>query len=123
MSWLAVGLGGAIGAVLRHGLATMVVRSWPSAPAPTAIFLINVLGSAAIGVVAGLIATSRVTMGHDIRLFITVGLLGGFTTFSSFSLDTLVLLRSGHVSMAMLNAAGQVIVGLAAAALGYRLSH
>lgn len=123
MSWLAVGAGGAIGAMSRHALNGIIQRLSPFAEFPLGIFLINVGGSAAIGLVAGLMASGRLSLSADTRLFVTAGILGGFTTFSSFSLDTLLLMRSGHPVLAALNVAGQVFISLLAVAIGYRLAH
>lgn len=122
MTWLAVGAGGALGAMARHGLNHLVHQRALGAPFPYGIFLINVAGSFAIGVVAGLVAGHRVEMSHAARAFVVAGFLGGFTTFSSFSVDTLVLAREGHTGLAFLNAAGQVVLSLAAVWAGYRIA-
>ena len=122
MTWIAVGAGGALGAILRHGLNGWILRSNPLAGFPLGIFVVNVAGSATIGVLAGLVASSRIHLSPDARTFLIAGILGGFTTFSTFSLDTLNLLRSGQPMMAFLNVAGQVILSLALVALGYRLA-
>jgi CrcB protein len=82
-----------------------------------------VLGSAVIGVIAGLIASGRWSATYETRLFLIVGLLGGFTTFSSFSLDTLALVRDGHDGQAALNVVGQVGLSLFGVWAGYRLAH
>lgn len=121
MSWLLVGLGGALGAMARHGLNGLVHRWVLTSPFPYGIFLVNVAGSLLIGVFAGLLGAGRIEAHAGARLFVVVGLLGGFTTFSSFSLDTLTLLRGGHAGLAFVNAAGQVLAGVAAAFVGYRL--
>jgi CrcB protein len=121
MTWLAVGAGGALGAMARHALNGLIARFNPVPTFPLGIFLINAGGSAAIGIVAGLLASGRVELSADTRLFVMAGLLGGFTTFSSFSLDTLMLVRSGHAGLAALNVAGQVLVSLVAVAIGYRI--
>ena len=122
MIWLAVGAGGALGAMARHGLNHLVHQRALGAAFPYGIFIINVAGSFAIGVVAGLVAGHRVEMSYAARTFVIVGFLGGFTTFSSFSLDTLALARDGHAGLALLNAAGQVVLSLAAVWAGYRLA-
>jgi CrcB protein len=120
MMWLLVGVGGGLGAMARHGLNALVHKWLVGATFPHGIFLINVVGSAAIGVIAGLVAAARVDLSLEARTFLVVGVLGGFTTFSSFSLDTLTLLRGGHVGLAIGNVAGQVILSLVAVSLGYR---
>jgi CrcB protein len=74
-----------------------------------------------IGAVAGFIASGRLSASLEARTFVIVGLLGGFTTFSSFSLDTLYLLRAGHMGQAALNVIGQVGLSLIGVWAGYRL--
>jgi fluoride exporter len=115
--WIAVGIGGAFGAIARHGLNAVVQGRYSTFPA--GIFAVNALGCLAIGVFAGLLASSRIQVGEVGRTFIVVGLLGGFTTFSSYSLDTFTLVRGGHLGPAVANALGQVVVGLAAVWIGY----
>jgi CrcB protein len=120
--WLAVGAGGALGAMARHGLNHLVHQRALGAAFPYGIFIVNVAGSFAIGLIAGLLAGNRVELSHAARTFVIVGFLGGFTTFSSFSLDTLALARDGHAGLALLNAAGQVVLSLAAVWAGYRFA-
>jgi CrcB protein len=121
MSWLMIGIGGAAGAIARHGLNTVVHRWWPSATFPWGIFVVNVTGCAAIGLVAGMIAAGRLHVEPETRLLLVVGVLGGFTTFSSFGLDTLMLIRAGHTGLALANVGGQVGLSLLAVAVGFRL--
>jgi CrcB protein len=122
MTWLAVGAGGAIGAMARHAMNSWALRVNLVPGFPVGIFLVNVSGSAAIGLLAGLLASGRVHLSPDARMFLMAGVLGGFTTFSSFSLDTIALVRSGQPLLAALNVFGQVLVSLVAAAVGYRLA-
>ena len=119
---LAIAAGGGIGAVLRH-FAGHIVQARFGANFPLSIFLVNVVGCLAIGIVAGLIATGRIHVGEAGRAFIVVGLLGGFTTFSSFGLDTFTLARGGQLAAAAFNAFGQLFLGLAAVWVGYVLAH
>ena len=84
------------------------------------IFAINVLGSIVIGVVGGIIASGRWSAPYETRVFVIVGLLGGFTTFSSFSFDTLALARDGHLQQAVWNVVGQVVLSLVGVAAGYQ---
>lgn len=121
MIWVLVAVGGGIGAVARHALNGAVHRWAVGAVFPHGIFLINVLGSAIIGLIAGLLASSRIHMGLEVRTFVIVGILGGFTTFSSFSLDTLALIRDGHGLLAAWNVAGQVGLSLLAVGIGFRV--
>jgi CrcB protein len=117
----AVALGGALGSLARHGVnaafAQMFARQVPIATAA-----VNLLGSALIGVLAGLLASGRLTMSPNLRTFVFVGLLGGFTTFSSFMIDTLTLTRGGDHALAMSNVIGQVGLGLVAVYAGYYLA-
>ncbi len=99
MTWLLVGVGGGLGAILRHGTNVVVQRWLANAAFPTGIFLINVLGSGIIGLLAGLIASQQIVMSTEARAFVVVGILGGFTTFSSFSLDTLTLIKAGSTTL------------------------
>ncbi len=122
MTWLLVGLGGAIGSVARYGLNQLIQERILPSKFPAGIFAINVAGSVLIGVVGGLIASGKWTISAEARTFIVVGLLGGFTTFSSFSFDTLALLRDGHPGQAFLNVAGQIALSLVGVWLGYRLA-
>ena len=121
MVWLLVGLGGAVGSMARHGLNHVIHQRNLSTTFPTGIFLINVLGSAVIGGLAGLIASGRMHWSFEVRTFVFVGVLGGFTTFSSFSLDTLALVRDGHLGQAAWNVVGQVALSLLAVWAGYRV--
>jgi CrcB protein len=122
MTWLWVGLGGALGSVARHGLNQAIQARQLSGTFPVGIFAINVIGSVLVGAVAGLVMAGRWPLPAESRAFVMVGLLGGFTTFSSFSLDTITLMRDGHVVQAAGNVAGQVGLSLLGAWLGYRLA-
>lgn len=121
--WLAIGAGGALGAVARHAVNHLVHQRQLSATFPTGIFLINIAGSFAIGLLAGLLAGNRVDLSPTLRAFVVVGFLGGFTTFSAFSLDTLALARTGHAGQAVLNVAGQVGLSLAGVWAGFKLGN
>ena len=90
-------------------------------PVPYATAAVNLLGSAAIGVLAGLIASKRIAMTPTLRTFVFVGLLGGFTTFSSFMLDTLTIAHTGERALAISNVVGQTVIGLVAVYAGYYL--
>ena len=117
-SWLAVGLGGALGSLARHGV-NMLVSHRLGQVVPYATVAVNLAGCAVIGLLAGMIAGGRIAMTPEMRTFVFVGILGGFTTFSSFGLDTFVLAREGRQLAAALNVAGQVVLGLGAVATGY----
>jgi CrcB protein len=118
---LAIAAGGGTGALLRH-FANQLIQARFGADFPLGIFLVNVAGCLAIGIIAGLVASTRIQIGEVGRAFILVGVLGGFTTFSSFGLDTFTLARGGHVGAAAFNAIGQLGFGLAAVWAGYALA-
>jgi CrcB protein len=122
MIWLAIGAGGALGAMARHAVNHYVHQRALASTFPTGIFLVNVVGSFAIGIVAGLLAGNRIHLSQHARTFVIVGFLGGFTTFSSFSLDTLALARDGHPGQALWNVAGQVGLSLLGVWVGFRLA-
>jgi fluoride exporter len=111
-AWLAVALGGALGSVLRHGVNRLIHQQSPLARFPWATLTVNLFGCAVIGVLAGLIASGRLPMRATWREFVLVGILGGFTTFSTFGLDTITLMRAGAATQAVANVALQVGLGL-----------
>ena len=119
--WLLIGIGGALGAMARHGLNALIHQRLLGVRFPIGIFAVNVLGSFAIGLVGGLIASERLSVGYPTRTFLIVGVLGGFTTFSSFSFDTLALAREGLSAQAFWNVIGQVSFSLAAVWIGFAL--
>lgn len=116
-SFLLVAAGGAIGACLRHGAGLLGGRYLP-ASWPWATFSVNLIGGFAMGLVAAWFASKAGGSGQDLRLFLATGLLGGFTTFSAFSLETLTLLRAGEAGKAAAYAGLSVVLSIAALALG-----
>ena len=117
-----VGIGGALGSMARHGVGAAIARTAPASVSPYATMTVNLAGCLAIGVLAGLVATHRLVMGPGTRAFVFVGVLGGFTTFSSFGLDTFTLAHGGRVGTAAVNVAIQVAAGLALVAAGYAVA-
>ena len=118
-NFLLVAMGGAIGAAARYGVSLALPAresGWP-----LATFLINVSGSLLIGLLAGWLAT-RDAAGEPWRLLLGVGVLGGFTTFSAYSLETLRMIERGDIAGASSYAVGSVIAGLAAVTLGLFLA-
>ena len=119
MHWLLVFVGGGLGAAARHGMNRAgLALLGPGFPWWT--LTVNVLGSFLIGLLAGLFGAMET--GHNARLFLVTGVLGGFTTFSAFSLDTLTLWERGAVLQAGLYVLASVILSLFAAAIGLMLS-
>jgi CrcB protein len=107
-----VAVAGAAGALARYGVGGLVARSQTGA-FPWGTFLINVSGSFLLGLVFAVL-TERVTVAPEIRTTLTIGLLGAFTTFSTFSFETFTLLEDGAWGLAAANVAASVLVGLLA---------
>ncbi len=113
--FLLVMAGGAIGAAMRHGLSRWTLHQFgPGLPWGT--LAANIAGGLAMGVLAGLFARFGGSEGW--RLFLGVGILGGFTTFSAFSLDTVVMIERGQIGIAALYALVSVIGSVGALFLG-----
>lgn len=115
MNVLLVAAGGAIGAAARYLVGLWVAGRF-GADFPWGTFLVNVTGSFLIGVV--LVLVERGALPPGARLLLAVGVLGGYTTFSSFSYETLQLLGGGSLGPLLLNAFGQLLAGLLAVYLG-----
>ena len=123
---LLVAGGGAAGSVLRYlvsGVAqrVLVPGAGTLATFPAGTLVVNVTGSLLIGLLAGL-AESRAVFGPEVRLLLVTGFLGGYTTFSAFSLETLLLLRAGQTATAFAAVGLQVLLGVAAAWVGFALA-
>tara|TARA_R110000787_G_scaffold24003_2_gene68409 strand:- start:2598 stop:2969 length:372 start_codon:yes stop_codon:yes gene_type:complete len=99
VQWLAIALGGALGAMGRYGV-NAVVFSVVGGRFPLGTLCVNVLGSVAMGIFYVLIV-ERALLPDPWREFVLVGLLGAFTTFSAFSLDSLALWQNGHIALAL----------------------
>ena len=120
MTWVAVLLGGALGSAARHGVNLMTARTLGH-PTPYATAAVNLIGSLAVGVLAGALATERLSLTPAARTLLLTGILGGFTTFSSLMLDTLVMWQAGAIAKAVANLIGQLVIGCVLVYLGYRL--
>ena len=115
MGYLWVALGGVIGAVSRYALSGWI-NAW-FGPGPLAIFVINVSGSFLIGFITAA-TQDRFIIDPNVRLLMTVGVLGAYTTFSTWMYETLQLIESGDYLRAAANAFGSLAVGLVAVYLG-----
>jgi len=116
-AWIA--LGSALGGMARYGLSGLVA-AWLGQSFPWATLVVNVFGSFVIGFFATLTGPDgRVLASDDARRFVMVGLCGGFTTFSAFSLQTLDLAQSGDMARAGLNVGASVALCLGSVWLGY----
>jgi CrcB protein len=118
---LIIAAGGAIGTISRYGIAVWAAPF--SKELPLGTIFINILGSFIIGFVGSLsLEQGRLPMSENARLFIMVGICGGFTTFSAFSLQTFDLLRDGEVSKALINIVLSVVLCILAVAAGNALA-
>ena len=117
---LIVILGAGLGGGARHGVNVAVARLLPGLGFPLATLVINVLGSFLMGVLAEGFAL-RGAASHPARLFLTTGILGGFTTFSTFSLDAISLYERGETAMAALYVLASVATGLVGLLAGLAL--
>lgn len=116
---LLVGIGGFAGSVARYVLGGWLLHHTAQERFPWSTFAVNAAGCLAIGVLAEL-ATRHGMFGPNARLLLFTGLLGGFTTFSAFGLETLLLLRRGDMGVALAYALGSVVVGVLAVWLGMK---
>jgi CrcB protein len=116
VKWLLLFVGGGLGASLRFALATWVDLRAPVA-FPWGTLAVNAVGCFAIGLLATF-ADEHHLLSPGARLFLVAGVLGGFTTFSTFGLETWTLVEDGAFRLAIANAVGSVVVGLAAVIAG-----
>lgn len=113
--FLLVGAGGAVGSILRY--AGNLLYQQKSFPATT--FLINIIGSFIIGIVIAYSVKNESSVNW--KLFLATGICGGFTTFSAFSLENLLLLQNGKIFISLLYILGSVVLGITATWLGYKI--
>jgi fluoride exporter len=118
---LSVGVGGFIGATLRYATSSLVSRFTPQTQFPYGTFVVNMLGCLLIGFLAG-VADSRDIFSTTSRAFVFTGLLGAFTTFSTFSYETMGLFQNGQTSPALTNMGLQLVLGLFAVWAGIQFS-
>ncbi|HDK38289.1 MAG TPA: fluoride efflux transporter CrcB [Thiolapillus brandeum] len=116
MQAFAIAAGGAVGALMRYWVST-AIYAWLGRGFPWGTLAVNLLGSFAMGLLY-ILLLERLTSGPEVRAFLLIGVLGAFTTFSTFSIETLNLLEDAEFGKALLNAAGSVIICVAAAWLG-----
>lgn len=121
ISALAVGSGGFLGALARYGMSGWVQRLAPMSTFPYGTLAVNLTGCFAIGVLAGL-AESRQLFGPEARAFALIGLLGGFTTFSTFGYETWAMVREADYLRAATNVGVQVLFGVLLVGVGYALT-
>ena len=116
-----VGSGGFVGAMFRYGLSGVVHRNVPLTTFPYGTLAVNLLGCLLIGVFVGL-AESRQLFSPEFRRFVLIGLLGGFTTYSTFGYETFAMVRDTEYLRAVSNVGMHVVLGLALVWAGYGLT-
>ena len=115
-----VGGGGCIGSILRYFVTKAVENNFPTTTFPYGVMLVNVVGCLLIGLISGL-SMEKISLAPNLRLFFFVGILGGFTTFSSFSLDAYNMLNTNDFSIltfAFLHILVHIVFGIVAVYLG-----
>ena len=116
MNWLLVAFGGAIGASFRYGAGVWFLK--PSGLFPWTTWWVNILGCFLVGVFFAFTQKYEILQ-NETRLFFMVGILGGFTTFSSFGLETFQLLKQGHFSIAFTYIFSSLVVGIFLLGFGF----
>jgi len=116
---LLIATGGALGSVARYLFSSLVYRLVPSL-FPFGTFAVNVAGCVAFGLLVGA-AQQRVALAPGGRAFLLIGVLGGFTTFSTFAFETFQLMRDGQFFWAALNIVGQVVAGVVGLWVGFAI--
>jgi fluoride exporter len=119
---LLIGAGGFIGSVLRYLLSGLAQTLSQSIAFPYGTLTVNILGCFCIGFLSELF-DARALISTDMRAFLVVGILGGFTTFSAFGNETMNLIREGDAALALMNVGAQVLLGLGAVWFGYTLAY
>lgn len=119
INYLAIAIGGAIGACLRFAISEWMLHLFGRA-FPFGTLLVNILGSFVIGLLYGLLLTEQIAP-NPWRIFVGIGVLGAFTTFSTFSMDTVLLLQQGDWLKAVANVVLNLVLCLTLAWLGLKL--
>ena len=120
LKWLLIAGGGAVGSMLRYAMQGWVQRLTPTI-FPVGTLAVNVLGCLLIGILAGMFAGPQLVR-EEYRIGLMVGVLGGFTTFSAFGLESFRLMQDGEARLMFLNVLLSCGIGFAAVWLGYRLA-
>ncbi|MFC4308531.1 fluoride efflux transporter CrcB [Steroidobacter flavus] len=118
---LLVALGGAIGSVARFKMSGWVLHATPNWRFPAGTLTVNLIGCFIAGLLAGM-AVKQDIFSPEARVFLFTGILGGFTTFSAFGLETLLLFKRGEAAVAIANVAVSIVFGLLVAWLGYGIT-
>jgi fluoride exporter len=121
LKWLFIAVGGAFGSVLRYAVQGWVGQQIAGRSFPIGTIVVNISGCLIIGLLAGFFDGPQLVR-EEYRVGLLVGILGGYTTFSSFGLETFRLANDGELFLALTNVVVSCVVGLAAVWVGYRLA-
>lgn len=113
MNYVIVFIGAGLGGLARYGTGITMARLSALTNFPVSTFTVNIVGSFVMGLIMGFLAT-RHGLSDGWKLFLATGMMGGFTTFSSFSLETVQLIENGEVTTALIYVLSSVILGLIA---------
>ncbi|MDE3016581.1 MAG: fluoride efflux transporter CrcB [Pseudomonadota bacterium] len=113
LSFMYVAVGGAFGSMCRYGVMSIIGKFNPG-EFPLGTFAVNILGAFLMGLLVAVIATLLPSRAKDLHLLLAVGVLGGFTTFSTFSLDVFLMFERGTIAPALLYVFGSVVLSVAA---------
>ena len=122
MNLLLIAIGGALGSVARYLFSSFVLRATGSL-LPVGTFAVNLLGCVIFGGIAGAAAQQRFILTPEGRAFLFIGVLGGFTTFSTYAYESVLLMRDGQFAAAAFNIVGQVVAGLAGLWVAYVITN
>ena len=120
--FLLVAAGGALGSMARYGLGVLAGRMAPNAGWPVGTLAANVIGGLLMGLLVGWLAFRGGAQQEAVRLFAAVGVLGGFTTFSSYSLEAVQMIERRQVGLAGAYVAGSVVLAIAAVFVGLMIA-
>lgn len=115
-------MGGALGAMARYGFGQMAARVWPGAGLPIGTLVVNIIGGLVMGLLAGWLGLKGGAGQETVRLFAGVGLLGGFTTFSAFSLETVLMIERRQFGLAAAYIGLTVVLAVTALFLGLMIA-
>jgi fluoride exporter len=120
LKWFLIAAGGALGSMLRYAVQGWFRETF-GARFPWGTFVVNISGCLLIGLLAGLFAGPRLVR-EEYRIGLMIGMLGGYTTFSSFGLETFNLVNDGEFRLALVNMVLSCVIGFAAVWVGYRMA-
>ena len=122
MRFLLVGFGGALGSMARYGVGLAAARVVPGATWPWATMTVNVVGGLLMGLLVGWLSARAGAEGETLRVFAAVGILGGFTTFSAFSLEVVLMIERRQYAAAAAYVLASVVVSVAALMVGLMIA-